>query len=184
MWETAQHWLGSALAGRVRTELSGAPARGACRPGDWNQAMMELGAMVCTPVNPQCKQCPLRMWCAGREAAQNGAKNAESSTPRKRKIVARELVQRNGRVYLVQRAADAKKMAAMWELPEIALDQSSEPLMKLRHSITDTDYVVHVYARNARGLRGGRWCGTEELKCMALTGLTRKVLRKVGVMAC
>ncbi|HUO60991.1 MAG TPA: A/G-specific adenine glycosylase [Candidatus Acidoferrales bacterium] len=163
-WETAQEWL------HVK------------RPGDWNQAMMELGATVCTPVSPQCRQCPLQIWCAGTEAAQDASKSPSSTSARKRKVVAFALVQRNGSVYLVQRPADAKKMAAMWELPEVALDATCESLMQVRHSITDTDYVVHVYARSAKGIRGGRWCSTAELERMALTGLTRKVLRKLSLI--
>lgn len=36
-------------------------------PGDWNQALMELGATVCVPRNPRCETCPARQWCRGRE---------------------------------------------------------------------------------------------------------------------
>jgi A/G-specific adenine glycosylase len=165
-WETAQIWLCKRFA------------------GDWNQAMMELGATVCTPVNPQCKQCPLRSWCQGRVAVQNGEKPLSESLPaRKRKVVARALGQRAGRVYLVQRPVDAKKMAGMWELPEAELNENADALMKVRHSITDTDYLVHIYAQSVKGIREGRWCGPEELDTLALTGLTRKVLRKLGILA-
>ncbi len=38
------------------------------RPGTWNQAMMELGALVCTPRRPACPSCPLSPWCSGRDA--------------------------------------------------------------------------------------------------------------------
>ncbi|HEX8926721.1 MAG TPA: A/G-specific adenine glycosylase [Terriglobales bacterium] len=166
-WQTAQSWL---QVGRA---------------GDWNQAMMELGATVCTPVNPHCKQCPLRRWCVGSVAANRDSKErAEKAPARKRKLVARALVQRGERVYLVQRAPSEKKMAGLWELPEIPTDESSgDPLMRVRHSITDTDYVVHVYARSAQGIRGGRWCDRANLERTALTGLTRKVLRKAGILA-
>jgi len=36
-------------------------------PGDWNQAMMELGAILCTPKSPQCLLCPVRQFCEGRK---------------------------------------------------------------------------------------------------------------------
>jgi len=36
-------------------------------PGDWNQAMMELGAMLCTPKSPQCLLCPVTQFCEGRK---------------------------------------------------------------------------------------------------------------------
>jgi A/G-specific adenine glycosylase len=164
-WHTAQTWL------QVN------------HPGDWNQAMMELGATVCTPLNQQCKQCPLKKWCAGTKAAQSGAKSAaENSSARKGRVVARALMSRGDEVYLVQRAADAKKMAGMWELPESEHDPDEKPLLSVRHSITDTDYVVHVYARKAKSLGGGRWFGAAVLDRLALTGLTRKVLRKVEIL--
>lgn len=182
LWETAQQWLGFALGRGVRTGMNGAPARGAWSPGDWNQAMMELGATVCTPVNPQCKQCPLKKWCAGTELAQTVARISGISSTRKRTVVARTLAQREGSVYLVQRAADARKMAGMWELPETAHAPSTVPLLTVRHSITDTDYLVHVYARKARRIRGGRWFDNADLNRLALTGLTRKVLRKIGIL--
>lgn len=43
--------------------------RGTKRPGDLNQAIMELGALVCTPRSPSCDACPARRWCTGRERA-------------------------------------------------------------------------------------------------------------------
>ena len=36
-------------------------------PGDWNQAMMELGATVCTPKSPRCGECPVAQWCRARK---------------------------------------------------------------------------------------------------------------------
>ena len=36
------------------------------RPGDFNEALMELGALVCTPKAPQCETCPVREYCAAR----------------------------------------------------------------------------------------------------------------------
>src|SRR5664279_5518274 len=66
------------------------------RPGDFNQAMMELGATVCTPRAPQCPVCPLHDWCASR-----GANNARPRSIRKRKQLAYGLAQKNGFVLLV-----------------------------------------------------------------------------------
>ena len=50
------------------------------RPGDWNQAVMELGATVCTPRNPACRTCPVRIWC---KAIENGdAERLPTKSPR------------------------------------------------------------------------------------------------------
>jgi A/G-specific adenine glycosylase len=55
-------WEGSPLTGaalaRVAEEVVGRPA------GDWNQALMDLGATICRPAAPRCDQCPVASWCA------------------------------------------------------------------------------------------------------------------------
>lgn len=154
-------------------------------PGDWNQAMMELGATLCTPQNPQCPVCPVRAWCLAPGAAISKPKAA-----RKRVRMARALVVRGGRVYLVQRAPDAAKMAAMWELPEMTGPLSGPEVQQLcvvRHSITDTDYEVQVLSVARKALDGsaqkaGRWIACAAIGELALTGLTRKILRRQGLL--
>jgi adenine-specific DNA glycosylase len=121
-------------------------------------------------------------WC--------GAPGAETRKPqaaRKRVRMTRALIERKGRVYLVQRAADAAKMGGMWELPECAAQgEGAKELCVVRHSITDTDYEVHVVSVGLRVLgaglgRAGRWVEREETFALPLTGLTRKILRKQGM---
>jgi A/G-specific adenine glycosylase len=178
-------------------------------PGEWNQAMMELGATVCTPRQPQCPVCPLAGWCSshiGQPQREKGAVNAPSAwagrSPAKRQKVQslRNLIARGDRIFLVQRPADTAKMAGMWELPECAAPQQakdglvagpaddSKPqrgeLCVVRHSITDTDYTVRVVQLGLRALgaeqeRAGRWVSREEAFELPLTGLTRKILRRV-----
>ena len=157
-------------------------------PGDWNQAMMELGATVCTPQNPRCGS-PRR----SRRAS------ARPRPARRRVQTARNLIERKDCIYLVQRPASAAKMAGMWELPECALPAvrrkdtvvankkpaaESGELGMLRHSITDTDYEVRVFRRGLRALdakqrRAGSWVARQDLFDLPLTGLTRKILRRV-----
>ena len=74
-------------------------------------------------------------------------------------------------------------MPGMWELPEIPV--ASAPVkggMTLRHSITVTDYVVHV-ARNARhGEAGGKWIENQRVARLPLTGLARKILKRAEII--
>lgn len=156
--------------------------------GDWNQAMMELGATVCTPRVPQCLVCPVRQWCLA-----PGAETGKPRAERKRLRAARALVTNRSRVFLVQRAAGAVKMAGMWELPELTAPvadalRGGEVLCTLRHSITDTDYEVTIVALPLRALRGteklrGRWVNLAEVAKLPLTGLTRKALRRSSLLA-
>ena len=84
---------------------------------------------------------------------------------------------------LVQRGADAQRMAGMWELPELPTDSDQTPLAKFRHSITDTDYEVFVVPASSTSANStdgsARWFTRKQCEKLALTGLTRKILRKL-----
>ncbi|HKD86264.1 MAG TPA: A/G-specific adenine glycosylase [Terriglobales bacterium] len=150
------------------------------RPGDFNQATMELGATVCTPRAPQCLVCPLQRFCTYR-----GADPPREQAARNRKDVRYSLARNGSTVLLVRRALDSSLMPGMWELP--SLDQDSingdAPLLRLRHSITDTDYRVVVFARELDQLLpvdSARWVTRRQWEQLPLTGLTRKVLLRLS----
>src|SRR6202140_2025383 len=121
------------------------------RPGDFNQAMMELGATVCAPREPSCPMCPVRKWCVTQQSMERRTSPpgpATNSTRQVKKEIWCVLTQRDGGIRLVQRPRKTSLMPGMWELP-----QSSDPPRPLpasaqwrtfRHSITVTDYTVHV----------------------------------------
>jgi A/G-specific adenine glycosylase len=144
-------------------------------PGDFNQAMMELGAVVCVPGNPLCIACPVVELCATR-----GAHAQTERVARKKAVLEYSLCFKNGSVLLQQRDQDSSLMPGMWELPPCnekgQKRQTVQPLMKLKHSITTTDYSVLVYAGNGRK---GQWVPLANAERFALTGLARKILRKL-----
>jgi len=146
------------------------------RAGDFNQAMMELGATVCTPVSPACDSCPVRRYCA-----QPGADVRAKEAPRNKRSLTCGLAQRGGRVYLVQRAAELRLMPAMWELPAVP-ESNAEVILQTKHSITTTDYKVSVVKLAGRHAKGGYWFPVTELAELPLTGLARKVLRSLGLL--
>jgi A/G-specific adenine glycosylase len=147
------------------------------RPGDFNQAMMELGALVCLPAQPACRSCPVAKMCATRGPA------AKRETQARRKAVLHyALVRRNGALLLTQRSHQSSLMPGMWELPalSVAKDLKQPPLMKLRHSITTTDYAVFVHAVKSTNSAGGRWVSVAASRRLALTGLARKILERIS----
>ena len=93
------------------------------RPGDFNQAMMELGATVCTPRGPACLTCPVVELCATRGEMAGSAK----SHRQKKRDIHYALSRRDGEVFLVQRPRDARLMPGMWELPEIPSGAKARP---------------------------------------------------------
>lgn len=146
------------------------------RPGDFNQAMMELGATVCTPVQPLCVECPIHKFCRTRGRGLPG-----HSKPRQKKVdITQALVRRADSILLVRRSAKQTLMPGMWELPQaLSALTSDQALFSVRHSITVTDYRVRVISRK-RTRSKGKWIRVSRLKSLALTGLTKKILRKAG----
>jgi A/G-specific adenine glycosylase len=148
------------------------------RPGDFNQAMMELGATVCLPAEPRCEQCPVRNWCATR-----GPLEKPRAPARRRQRVAYVLATRAGQVYLVRRPASDSLMPGMWELP-LADDRASggsAAEARFRHAITKTDYEVGVVRAAARPARG-QAVPLSRLARLPLTGLARKILRRFQLL--
>lgn len=147
------------------------------RPGDFNQAVMELGATVCLPRQPKCMFCPVAKFCATRgELPQKSA-----TTPQKKREIHYALHRKNGSVLLVQRPADSSLMPGMWELPEIQ-PGSADFSFSLRHSITVTDYFVRVVEPEAAERPIGQWVQRTRLPNMPLTGLAKKILRTAKVI--
>ena len=147
------------------------------RAGDFNQAMMELGALVCLPGQPLCDQCPVATLCAWR-----GTRPKRKQAPRRKAVFNYSLSRRDGAVFLEQRPASSSLMPGMWELPSLGAEAIKRtPLFKMRHSITTTDYSVFVFAGNAspRARRQGRWVPLHAAGKLPLTGLARKIISRL-----
>jgi A/G-specific adenine glycosylase len=147
------------------------------RPGDFNQAMMELGAVLCLPRQPKCVLCPVNVLCLTR-----GERPRPQLPKRQRKREICYVLQvRDRRVLLVQRPCEAALMAGMWELPEILSPNGARPWLTLRHSITATDYSVRVF-RGVAPEVNGKWIHRSRFAHLPLTGLARKILRAAGII--
>lgn len=169
--------------------------------GDWNQALMELGATLCTPRDPDCDRCPVADLCRARL---EGRVDELPRMPARAASVAVELVallvrDGEGRL-LLERRGEGGRMAGMWQLPTAerpGLDggraglfpaelppglEPGEPLGSLRHAITRHRIRCALHAGRASpeqlsAARGQlRWFTPDELPETALTGLTRKAL--------
>jgi A/G-specific adenine glycosylase len=142
-------------------------------PGDFNQAMMELGATICVPKVPDCLSCPVFEFCATR-----GVGEVRVREVRRKREIHYSLNSRGRSVFLVQRAPHESLMPGMWELPQVE-PNGREAWLTVRHSITVTDYTVRVSKESAHD-HEGRWVTKAKVESLALTGLTRKILRAAG----
>ena len=187
-----------------RRELAAAAARllDPARPGDSNQALMELGATVCTPRRPACECCPLLDGC--RAAAAGAAESFPLPRPRpaarRERLTAAWVEDGSGRLLLARRAAGEALLAGLWELPTVAVrgPRRSEAALaarfggrwrvgarraELRHSITFR--LLEIELRTARWQPDGvgepaalAWHLPARARELALTGATRKLLAR------
>jgi A/G-specific adenine glycosylase len=106
--------------------------------GEFNQAVMELGALVCTPRDPKCHACPVAGLCAARrQRLQNviPEKRAAAKTTHVDEVAV--VIEKGPRVLLVQRPADAKRWANLWEFPHTELLPGESERAALRRTIRD-----------------------------------------------
>jgi A/G-specific adenine glycosylase len=113
-----------ASGGRRQLMAAAAELLDPLRPGDSNQALMELGATLCSPRNPKCLLCPLRSGC--RAAAEGDPERypvpkAKRASERLRLLVA--VVEDASGVLLFRRPEGSALLAGTWELPWVTLER-------------------------------------------------------------
>ncbi len=151
-------------------------------PGQFNQAMMELGATVCVPRAPLCSACPVAQLCRARETGRQLALPVKGRKTAVRHIALTvAVVENNGNVLLRRRAATASLMAGFWELPEpedLPGWHPSEVLGSFRHTITHHDYIITVLTGKIPAApKGFRWRCARMLTRIPLTTVARKALQ-------
>jgi A/G-specific adenine glycosylase len=147
------------------------------RPGDFNQAMMELGATVCLPEVPLCVTCPIFSFCK----AQGEVARSKRSEQQRRATKNLLLIRKEDSILLTRRPTTEPVMPGMWDLPEHPQPLST-PVLKVKHSILNTDFRVSVFS-GEKGLSVvGRWIAISRLPEIPLTGMARKVLRKLNLL--
>ena len=170
------------------------------RPGDSNQALIELGASLCRPRNPLCSTCPLCAGCLAHHRGEVEAFPATQPRPALTRVQRQVAVVRDrGRVLLFRRPETSELLAGMWELPWIeSLDQGKtearladrygghwfvdESLGRVRHSITHRTFDVEVLATRlevrgvvAEGKEAG-WFTARDLQSLPVSSLVKKAL--------
>ena len=147
-------------------------------PGDWNQAMMELGSLVCTPRNPDCDACPLATSCLATRTANPEEWPKRRSTKQKH-IHASALVI-SGENGILLEAREGRTLGGLWGVPYAEGDtdtlhllkgRQAEQIGKVRHDFTHKRLDITVYTSQAR--EGDILCNPDSVP---LATLDRKVL--------
>lgn len=176
-------------------------------PGLFNQALMELGATVCTPVDPECSRCPVRSCCA---AFGQGLQVRIPRAARRPEVTAvtevAVAVRRAGR-YLLMKRPPGERWAGLWDFVRFPLTLSrretgqeshlavrvraltgidvdvGELLIELRHSVTRFRITLRCYAAEwlagdiAGAARELRWVSPAEFAAYPLSVTARKLAR-------
>jgi len=157
-------------------------------PGQFNQALMELGATVCLPKQPLCSKCPVSSHCAARRQGQENHFPVRSSRPSPNRVEKQLLVIENrARVLLWQRPAGSRRLAGFWELPE--REQVPGAVVQgeaasFRHTIVNTLYRFLVYRATIRRVPPGfHWQERRNLDRIALSTTAKKALASFAANA-
>jgi A/G-specific adenine glycosylase len=151
------------------------------RPGEFNQALMELGATVCLPKQPLCGNCPVRQHCQARQQGVENQLPLNGQRPRSNRGEQHLLViEKAGKLLLWQRPPDSRRLAGFWELPEreqIPGAIVSGEVVEFRHIIVNTTYLVRV-CRASAGSRpsGFHWLAKGNLGNVPLSTIAKKAL--------
>ncbi|MFM9000530.1 MAG: A/G-specific adenine glycosylase [Opitutia bacterium] len=157
------------------------------RPGDFNQALMELGSLVCRKAAPACASCPLRARCASAGSA--GDLPRFAARRRREATVERAVVVRAGRVLLLRQPDDARRLAGIAEIPTLdalGLAPGGRPAAERTRSIGDVAYRERLHRRDptpavlrrARG-PGFAWVAADALERSAVSGPHLRWLRQL-----
>ena len=152
------------------------------RPGEFNQALMELGATVCIPKRPLCESCPIRLHCEARKQGLEEQLPVTAGRPgairHPKKLL---IIQRADKVLLWQRPAQSSRLAEFWELPEheqLPHAKVTKSAGAFRHTIVNTTYLVEVWRATIRSVpKEFRWLSKGSLGNMPVSTTARKALR-------
>lgn len=149
--------------------------------GRFNQALMDLGALVCTPRRPLCDRCPLAACCAARR--DGTAEAIPARTARRETLVVREraVVYRRGDRVLLERRGPGSWWEGMWDFPRRTRGRTSgSHLGSLTYTVTHhrvTCDVVSADPRTAPRGDGLRWVAIRSLETLPLSAPGRRIAR-------
>lgn len=147
-------------------------------PGDFNEALMELGALVCTPRSPRCEGCPVSAHCGayGRgEVAQFPHPKVRKRVPHVRRYAL--VCAQNGALWLRQRPV-TEMLGGLWGFPLVEAPPQGEPLRAVGHAYTHFK-ITATPVRVATPPPVGRWVTYAELETLALSKLDYRILERL-----
>lgn len=165
------------------------------RPGDWNQALMELGATICRPVEARCGECPLESRCVARQSWQVASLPTKSAKRRTVKLQQAVWAPRYQNQWGIRQIPNGQWWEGMWEFPRADYVGDEEiPVLRslvgegwlrhvgqVRHSVTHHRIELNVtFVRVDSPTPLLRWVTRDELAEIPMPSPQRKVLALLG----
>jgi A/G-specific adenine glycosylase len=152
------------------------------RSGEFNQALMELGALVCLPKQPQCGKCPVARHCLALEQGAQNELPVKSIRPGSRRVEKELLViERSGKILIWQRSRENGRLAGFWELPEpdqLEGAKLGSRIGRFRHTIVNTTFLCHVFRASLLIVpKGFRWLAKSKIHEVPLSTTAKKALQ-------
>ena len=174
------------LDGRAQAWAKAAELLPPGKAGPFNEALMELGALVCLPRGPRCGACPLSGSCQGKDEPDRFPAKKERK-PRPLLLWRAVALRRRDGAVLLARRPEGSLFAGLWDLPApesvARLWSLLEPRGEVRQTLTHREVRVEIFtaAASGRAPAGMRWVAPEALGSLGLSSLTAKSLRQAGV---
>jgi A/G-specific adenine glycosylase len=151
-------------------------------PSDFNQGLMELGQLVCTPTNPSCDQCPVAANCASKSRSSQHLAPAPKIKPDKKQVQLQIMIpmQKSGKIGIALRDKESPFLKGSVGFPlrisaRVPAKNSVEGTFK--HSITNNDISAFVTRFRPTKLSAYKWYASDEIKSHLLASLDLKALK-------
>jgi A/G-specific adenine glycosylase len=144
-------------------------------PGDFNQALMELGATLCAPRAPRCAECSLAKHCAAKAAGLVEELPELAARPKPTLVrMAAAIASQNGTVLIHKLGPDAARWAGMWQFPNRELGPDEAPEAAARRALAEQSGIEAAF--------GPRWCSIQH--SVTRYRITLEVYRTLSLLGC
>jgi len=146
-------------------------------PYEHNQAMMDIGAMICTPKNPNCLACPLAFTCKGKDAPENYPKAVKKAkVPTKKRFAL--VVFQEGKLGLIQRKE--RLLHGLWGFVQIdEKPNTAHSLGSVSHTYSHFKLELEMIHDDALHVNVDGYFTEEEIENLALSTVDKKIIQKI-----
>jgi len=145
-------------------------------PYEYNQAMMDIGSIICTPKNPQCTECPLVFTCKGKKTPENyplAIKKAKVPIKKRFALV----LKKEGKFGLIQRKE--RLLNGLWGFIQVDDNPEGIPLGKVTHTYSHFKLALEVIQCDTLHVKIDDWFSLNEMTALALSTVDKKIIQTI-----